>query len=317
MRMAQVNAKFGFGAAPQTVEEAPARLRFAAVEHEAVPGPAGGTPDPNVPPDRGTYLGTKTEANGLEVEVRQASRPGPEDHPARERAAKVLKDHDLPVQGVDYSIRGSQFKARSYEPMQGPQSRHQWTKHSRIQNLQEWHKQLAEFRIMNPTAKLADLANWSGRSQSWIGAIMQTDAFQEYYAQRLAKHQEMVSISVVNEIQDTALAGLRAMKTKMQPTLLANTPLGEVASATETVLKALGYGHKHGPATLSLTLNNGDGKSLKAEGSMLSSARTKMEVVMEANTHRTKDMVEPAALQDPAEHSPRVEDAEVIDAGEA
>jgi len=209
-----------------------------------------------------------------------------------------LKDKTKPIKGVHYDVTSRGFT----HPPTGAVGN--------IMKLNQSHRTLADLMISHPHLTAAEMAAKVGYSSGWVTKVKETDAFKEYFHQRLRDHQALVSAKVVTEVQSAALDGIAAIRAKLDPSKRDRESLSTLVEATDVMLKALGLGHKGGPA-VSVELNQTfSATQVTAPAASVATAQQVLAKLMAENTKLTEGMVAERALIDPA----RAELAEVVEA---
>ena len=107
------------------------------------------------------------------------------------------------------------------------------------EGLKPWHERVVDYMLVNPNAMIVDVARDFGVSAGWMGQLLKTDAFREYYALRMQDHRGFLQTQVVAKMQGAASKALDVLAKKMDTQDL---PVGDVTKIAEVSLKALGFG---------------------------------------------------------------------------
>ena len=150
------------------------------------------------------------------------------------------------------------------------------------EGLKPWHERIVDFMVARPSAKIVDIAREFGTSPQWIGQLLKTDAFIEYYKIRMSSYKETVDVQVVAKLQGLALASLDGMVDKVNDTK-APLSFGQLKDTADLSLRALGYTAQ--PGGVNLTLHNEKNTTVIASThEAVNKARQKMLEVMKAQT---------------------------------
>ena len=107
--------------------------------------------------------------------------------------------------------------------------------------LKDWHTQIVDYQIANPGCTIKSVAEAFGKSVPWLYAIVGSDAFKEYRAERMAQHREMVSERVVDKMVKLTDLTLDLMHDRIDDNR-ATVPLEYVKDVAEMSLNSLGFG---------------------------------------------------------------------------
>jgi hypothetical protein len=158
---------------------------------------------------------------------------------------------------------------------------------NRIKKVNIWHIQIVDWFLTHPRGSQIECAEHFGRTQTWLSAVMNSDAFIEFRDQRVRAHQERVSKAIVDQTQKLAQIGLEDLTERLNGE--AFVPIGQVKDVTELALKSLGMGGRVGVAPgvgeTTVQINNFNGVS----SDVLANARAKMAVVVARNTELTEN----------------------------
>lgn len=130
--------------------------------------------------------------------------------------------------------------------------------------LQPWHERLVDYMLAYPHSKIKDLANAFGVTPQWVGQLIKSDAFREYYSMRVAKHQEVLNSTVVNKLYGVAIESLDKMHEMVTAEGDKAPSFGAVKDTAELALKGLGYtSHGNGGGGVNVNIQNtgGDNKN--------------------------------------------------------
>lgn len=174
-----------------------------------------------------------------------------------------------------------------------------------VKQLSDWHKSVADFALLNPTAKVKEIAEHFGVSASWLSTLTHTDAYRAYFADRLHEHQQMVSQEIISQAGDVTKLGLKRMQEKLENTPITDVSMRDLVSATELGGKMIGLGLSggQGGGNAPVTVNLG----LGVDPGMLAAARAKMVEVGHRNSAERDDLVAGALEDDTADDSELIE----------
>ena len=148
-----------------------------------------------------------------------------------------------------------------------------------VDGLKPWHERVVDTMISNPHAKIVDLAEVFHVTPIWMGQLLKTDAFQEYYKNRLGDHQDLVSKTIVHKMQGVAITALDKMSEEMQ----GNVPFGQLKDAADLALKGLGFTTQHGPPIM-IDTKGGQVTMISVSSEALERARERTKIAMKENT---------------------------------
>lgn len=146
--------------------------------------------------------------------------------------------------------------------------------------LKPWHMRIVDFMLLNPHAKIVDIAREFGVTPVWAGQLMKTDAFREYYEQRMAEHRSLIGSMVVQKMQSVAVKSLDVMAEKLDSP---DVTFGQVKEAADLALKGLGYTSNVSPLQVNVRTGDGD-TTISVEQDMVSRARAKLQMRMKENS---------------------------------
>lgn len=178
--------------------------------------------------------------------------------------------------------------------------------------LKDWHTRVVDYMVLNPHAKIVDIAREFGVTPVWIGKLLKTDAFREYYTQRMDEHQDLIGKAIVHKMAAVATASLDKMNEHLAKP---DVSFGAVKDAAELTLRSLGYTQ---PNTSRVDVNMHEIREVRVSvhREAVAKARAKLAAKMEENTksledHTLEDYKQVTSSLDvrPGE----VEDAEVLE----
>lgn len=143
---------------------------------------------------------------------------------------------------------------------------------AQVTELKPWHERIVDYMLTNPSAKIVDLAEVFGVSPQWMGQLMQTDMFKQYYSERMGAYRDFMHERIVTGMQETAVKGIDTLHSKMS--VMSPT---EAMQATELMLKGLGIVNRPGAGPVVQINNQGGGQMnvLRASPQALERAKKK------------------------------------------
>lgn len=117
---------------------------------------------------------------------------------------------------------------------------------AQIAEVRPWHEMLVDFELQHPGASLSDMADFFGKTVTWICVVRRSDAFQEYRAKRIGFHQSLVSASVIDKAEAIAHISMDAMLDKLERER-DELSLDNLKQTAEMALRALGINNQKGP----------------------------------------------------------------------
>lgn len=121
-----------------------------------------------------------------------------------------------------------------------------------IKKIAPWHERLVDYMLLNPHAKMDDLAKEFKVTPQWVSGLLRTDAFKAYYHKRMETHQQAITDAVINRTASVANKALDKVAEKLEEK---NLPLSELRSTAEMAIRALGYGAPRGGQALGVQVN--------------------------------------------------------------
>lgn len=182
------------------------------------------------------------------------------------RFAMVLRHRGRPSTTTDAD------RARNYQDAKGNYA---------LGELKPWHERVVDYMIGNPAAKIVNIAEHFGVTPQWIGRLLKTDAFVEYYEQRLRDHQDLVSVEIVTRMQSVATTALDFVTEKIKSK---EVGVDVALDAADLALKGLGYTAK---APMSVKVKSGEGGTTNVvvvSSGDVAKARAKLQKTMRQNT---------------------------------
>lgn len=147
--------------------------------------------------------------------------------------------------------------------------------------LKHWHERIVDFMLLNPNAKIVDVARYFQVSPQWIGQLFNTDAFKEYYSNRMREHQGLVGVTIVSKMQGVAVKALDKIADKIDHQ---DVPMAEVREVANMAVKALGYGVQPGGVRVNVNQNQGGMTVIGVSVDVIAKAREDMARARQENT---------------------------------
>ncbi len=147
--------------------------------------------------------------------------------------------------------------------------------------LKPWHERVVDFMVMNPHAKIVDIANAFGVTPVWVGRLLKTDAFVSYYKARMSDHQDVIGQQIVHKMQSVAVKALDKMAEKL---VGGDLTFGQVKDAVDTTLKGLGYTSNVGATHVNVQASGHVQATVMVQADAVARAREKLSAHMKENT---------------------------------
>lgn len=148
--------------------------------------------------------------------------------------------------------------------------------------LKPWHTRIVDFMIANPNATIKRVAEEFEVTPQWIGTLIKSDAFKEYYEARMRDHQSLVSVTMVNRMQGLAIKAMEKIDEKLDTK---DIPLPELREVAKLSLASLGYGNNG----VKVQVNNQTNQMVvSASPEEVARARALLAQHREANTTETE-----------------------------
>lgn len=145
--------------------------------------------------------------------------------------------------------------------------------------LKPWHTRIVDFMIQKPNAKIVDIAKEFDVTPQWIGKLIKTDAFREYYSTRLEDHQAFVSVNLVAKMQGVAVSAIDKMAEKIDKEAVT---IGQLKDVAEMSLKGLGFMQAN---SMSVTVNQQNNMTaIPVNSDVLARARERLAEKMRENS---------------------------------
>lgn len=140
---------------------------------------------------------------------------------------------------------------------------------NQIKSVRWWHEEIVSLMIARPDWRQYQMAQYFGVTEAWLSQIINSDVFQAYKAERLARHHENVSTTTIERVEDLANSCLDKLTDRIEA-LGDDFAIGPVRETCEMALKSLGYGPRGGGGNQPVQINIGVDRGL------LESARNDM-----------------------------------------
>jgi hypothetical protein len=193
-------------------------------------------------------------------------------------------------------------RARNYQDAQGNYA---------LGELKPWHVRVVDHLLAHPNAKIVDVAKAFDVTPQWIGRLMKSDSFKEYFELRLREHQDMVSVEVVSKMQHVATKALDHVAKKIET---GEVKFAEALDAADLALKGLGYTASR-PVSVNVANSGSGNTAVMVDAGSVDRARAKMLKTMRLNSEQAKNdpdnYSEVTASLELTESD--VEDAEVVE----
>lgn len=141
-----------------------------------------------------------------------------------------------------------------------------------VTELKPWHERIVDYMIFNPHAKIVDVATAFGVTPVWVGQLMKTDAFREYYTKRMAEHQGLIGEAIIAKMQGVAVKALDVVAKKLDSP---NVDFEMAKDAAALTLKGLGYTSQHRTG-VTVNIPSGSSAAVLVDKSIMDRAREKM-----------------------------------------
>lgn len=159
-----------------------------------------------------------------------------------EQVALAKEAHKLRQRGRPRAA-SDEVRERNYRTEDG--------KYAFAEGLRFWHQRVVDVMLLEPNLKIKELAERLNVSPQWMGTLLKSDAFKEYYTDRLREHRALTTEVMMSKIAGTTMAALDAMAKKING---GDVPLAALTDAVEVGTRALGFGQKGG-APVQVTTN--------------------------------------------------------------
>ncbi|MFQ5741976.1 MAG: hypothetical protein ACE5HV_00125 [Acidobacteriota bacterium] len=122
------------------------------------------------------------------------------------------------------------------------------------------HEYIVDWCLKHPEGLMKDLAAELGVSEQHLSLVRNSDAFKDYEARRRAEHNETLSKSIVEEVEDLAHLSVEVLNERIESERQ-TLGLTLVRETADMALKALGFGSRRGDDNRSintLVINGAD-----------------------------------------------------------
>ena len=147
--------------------------------------------------------------------------------------------------------------------------------------LKYWHTRVVDVMLINPHMKVVDLAKQFSVSPEWMGMLLKSDAFIEYYNQRMSRHQGHLHTEIIHKMQNLASMSLDKLEKHLQsPT----ATFGQTKEAASLVLGSLGYTGGSSKVSVAVTPGQQGSVEVSVSSEILQRAQQKVRLHMQQNT---------------------------------
>ena len=124
--------------------------------------------------------------------------------------------------------------------------------------LKPWHERIVDFMLLNPNAKIVDIARSFGVTPQWIGQLIKTDAFVAYYKDVMAEQQGHIHTTIVAKSQGVAIKALDKMAEVLDKE---DVSFGVARDSAKLALEACGFiGNR--ATGVNVNMGNGQGQTV-------------------------------------------------------
>ena len=116
---------------------------------------------------------------------------------------------------------------------------------TQLKKMSWWHESILDWELNNPDKSMGECALTFGVTETWLSIIRNSDIYKEYAAQRRILHNENVSKSIIERVEEVAGVSLEVLQERIDRERH-TIGLGIVNDTCGMALKALGFGVKHG-----------------------------------------------------------------------
>ena len=114
-----------------------------------------------------------------------------------------------------------------------------------IKKVSWWHQAIVDWELQNPDKTMNECAECFGVTPSYLSIVRNSDAYQQYAAERRAQHNENVSKGLIEKVEELATVGVEVLQERIEKER-AEIGLGIVKDTTDMALRALGFGPRNG-----------------------------------------------------------------------
>lgn len=124
---------------------------------------------------------------------------------------------------------------------------------AQIAKVNHYHEAIADLMLAYPDMSKGDIANKMGYTQSWLSAIINSDAFIVYFDQRRAAHNQIFHQQVVSKLYKTAVKAIDKVDEALDAP---DVDPRYALDAKDKLLEKLGFGAKNNQPTGALAVQN-------------------------------------------------------------
>lgn len=174
-----------------------------------------------------------------------------------------------------------------------------------VAGLKPWHERVVDTMIANPSANIVYLADVFSVTPQWMGSLLRSDAFKQYYAERMHEHRKMIDAGVVNKLAGIAGKALDKISEKLDGG--AELTFGQAKDAADIALRGLGYLGQGSSVQVNVNNPNQVNNAVYVTSDALAAAREKLKNHMAnsdavtqkgAYTHVTSALDRPEGIDD-------------------
>jgi len=147
--------------------------------------------------------------------------------------------------------------------------------------LKPWHERIVDYMVLNPHAKIVDVALAFGVTSVWVGRLIKTDAFRTYYDKRMIEHQGLIGTTIVSKMQSVAVKALDKISDKIDS---GEVPFGQLKDTMDVALKGLGYTANGAGVSVNVANVKNSQTNVYVAADVVAQAREKLKDKMKENT---------------------------------
>ena len=126
-----------------------------------------------------------------------------------------------------------------------------------VATINHHHRFIVDWELEHPGGKMKELAAILGCTEPHLSVVRNSDAFKDYRDRRRAEHDDKISKSVIEGVEELAGTSVEVLNERIQAERK-ELGLGIIRETADMALKALGYGgNRNGPTIGNLTVING------------------------------------------------------------
>ncbi len=118
------------------------------------------------------------------------------------------------------------------------------------------HRFIVDWELENPGGKMGELAAILGCTESHLSVVRNSDAFKDYRDRRREAHNENISKSLIDNVEELANTSVEVLNERIQKERK-ELGLGIIRETGEMALKALGFGNPRGSKGTSVNISIG------------------------------------------------------------